>query len=250
MKHQEPVLCVRKNQVIKALATEGLMHGIHTLRPDRAAAYIEPHLEYRKRADLETDIDYYHFIPYILVPRTEIAPDTGLLTLKLATYRRPAKGDGEARIQGKLSVGWGGHVELEDASYGDEINPETQAPDLKFMETIYKCLHREIGEEMGVRITDDGENHGEMQIANTHNVIVELDTDVGLYHLGMLFLAMLPPGLDAYPTEKDHEDLGYVPVSELKDKYWDELEGWSKMAVTALMKNQEDHNARVRSGAQ
>jgi len=245
MKHQNLVLCVQKHHVTHALGGK-LEHGIHGLSTQAILESIQPHLEYRKRADLEEDHNYLHFIPYILFPTTEIDQETGLLTTSLATYRRPGKGEGEARLHGKLSIGYGGHVEEEDATKGEKVSGDITESYLLFDETIYKCVRREIGEEVGFRVADVNEAANlELQIVNSKSVIVDHSEDVGRVHLGLLYMGILPRDVTAYPVEDDNEDGGYIALRDLRTDHWDELEGWSRMVVDSLLKNEIEFNNNV-----
>lgn len=72
----------------------------------------------------------------------------------LAIYRRPGSGDGEARLQGNTSCGFGGHIDTEDDlqfSRKEEVDGVTfyhmNLQDIK--ETVLKCAKRELREELG-----------------------------------------------------------------------------------------------------
>ncbi|MDR1827948.1 MAG: NUDIX domain-containing protein [Methylobacteriaceae bacterium] len=120
-----------------------------------------------ERAGAETDTSHRQLIPYVLVR------DAGGAYL---CYQRHGS---EKRLTGLYSVGLGGHIEENDAR-----------PDLR--QTVHACILRELAEELAdfdpLRITLD-----------YRGVINEIETPVGLVHLGLVHLARCAPGYRPLP---------------------------------------------------
>ena len=233
MKHQNNVLCVPAIHVGRAMGG-ALVHGVQGLNPAHALQYLQPHLVYLKRADVESDETIIQLIPYLLFARTETLP-SGQVETSLSVYRRASSG-GEERVAGKVSVGYGGHIEEEDCvqlADTDMIN---------LFDTIGKCIQREVVEEVQLNIIDESKADGEMRVMTTNNVVMDLEEPVGRTHLPMLYLMMLPAGVDAQPKEEGVDDLGYMKLEDILEQYGDEIEGCSRLVIEALLKNQETYN--------
>lgn len=109
----------------------------------------------KQRGKLENDSSYKQIIPYLMM----------LYKNKIFYYIR-AQGGNEARLHNKLSIGVGGHIEIED----------TESPD----ETIRHALIREAQEEIGENIN----------LSNIYPLgfIYTEQSEVDQVHLGILFV--------------------------------------------------------------
>lgn len=85
-------------------------------------------------------------IPYVMFYCTNIEDGR----VRIVQYRRPDKGEGEERLKGATSVGFGGHIDLTDRiehdSRGEDGSYKMTASDL--IETITLAARREIKEEL------------------------------------------------------------------------------------------------------
>ena len=236
----QPVLCVPKACVTRALGGK-LGHGIHPLPASAIQMTIEPHLQYRPLDELLEDGTFVQLMPYIVTPRTVVDPETKKVDIFLPTYE--INPDNE---KVKPMMAFTSHILKEDAAYGEEINPDTEEPDLQFANTVYKAIHRTLGQQMGVRVTDGNINHGEMQIAATQMVVVDHSNDASNKRLALLYLAMIPPGLDAYALETNVQNLGYYSVQTLHDRpTYMQYDGTSQLVIDQLMNNIIQHNSQV-----
>ena len=116
---------------------------------------------YISRKLAETDPNYKQPIAYVLLANP--------LLKKVYLYQRAIKDEeyNEKRLQGKYSIGVGGHIDLED---GDKTNP------------LHDSLFRELEEELGISRND---------ISNLRVLgYINDDTNsVGQVHFGVLNLA-------------------------------------------------------------
>src|SRR3546814_14935796 len=81
--------------------------------------------------------DFIQPIPYIVVKNGD----------NLLSYLRTPKG-GEERLHSKIAVGFGGHVDLKDATLNDDLMIDLRA-------TMATAALREMSEELGITLTSD-----------------------------------------------------------------------------------------------
>lgn len=131
------------------------------------------------RIDCETDFTYLQLLPYAVIMTHDG---------RIVGYNRPQKGGGEARLAGHFSIGFGGHVELEDAM---TCRDYPYLPSL----IVEAALARELEEEINLR------SEGELsrwvcppgsvvrnQISQFLGIIRSQDSDVDRVHLGLVYL--------------------------------------------------------------
>ena len=165
------------------------------------------HMSYRARAEMEKDPSFKQLIPYVLFRYT--TPE-GIVTL--FQYTR-GKGQGEARLHSKRSVGIGGHISSDDA-----------AATLTGSSSVYdEGMRRELNEEVSI------DTPYQSQLAGLINDDL---TEVGKVHLGVVHIFDVDSPAVA-PREADICDSGFRPVSELLAEL-DSFETWSKICLEAL----------------
>lgn len=131
------------------------------------------------RIDCETDFTYLQLLPYAVIMTHDG---------RIVGYNRASKGNGEARLAGNFSIGFGGHVELED------VKACRDYPDLPTL-ILESALGRELEEEINLR------SEGELsrwvcppssvvlnQEAQFLGIIRSRDSDVDRVHLGLIYL--------------------------------------------------------------
>ena len=170
---------------------------------DEAGLWIGP------RPALELDPSFRQIIPYVvLVDRVPSDPDARFLS-----YCRTAKGE-EARLHGKFSIGFGGHVDIGDLVItGDSIH-------LRF--TLERAAEREMAEEVGAEINP---MHRQWLCALADN-----GNEVGKVHLGLVWLWMVSP--DYMPTVKE-DPIGDIRFMDRKELIQLQLEPWTGMLLYA-----------------
>lgn len=94
---------------------------------------------------------FFQLIPYVTFSYLDMPKGK----LNYIIYRRPSKGEGEARLQGNTSLGFGGHIDsVEDLSFTESSTNEDgtviyrmSLDDIK--NTCMTCAKRELTEEVG-----------------------------------------------------------------------------------------------------
>ncbi len=160
------------------------------------------HTSYRPRAAMEQDPGFKQLIPYVIFRHRDAAGRTSLFQ-----YTR-GKGQGEARLHAKRSVGIGGHISAEDAG-------ATSAYD--------EGMRRELAEEVLI------DTPYRAQLAGLIN---DDETEVGRVHLGVVHLLDVErPAVQ--PREAEILGAGFRPVSELLADL-PSFETWSQICLRAL----------------
>lgn len=199
----EQVLCIPTKSLSKAYHFEGFKAS-----KALAEALIDsPALEFRPRDQVEHDYAYKQLIPYCVFLHQEYP---GMCS-KFLHYQR-MKSSGEQRLAGKLSLGFGGHINADDECQG--FSPR---------ETYMHGRDREIFEELTIRSIAQEVNLG----------VINYDTDdVGKVHLGVVHFFMLErPLVDS--VEPHAELLGFKHVDELVNRM-PEFETWSQLIIKEL----------------
>ncbi len=164
-----------------------------------------PEISYRPRSEMEQDPGFKQLIPYVLFKYTDSAG-----TERLFQYQR-GKGQGEARLHAKRSVGIGGHISTLDANAGTPHD-------------VYReGMRRELEEEVVIEASFTDKLVG---------LINDDKTEVGKVHLGIVHLYMVD-SLNVHPREEDILNAGFQPIDELVNEL-DTFETWSQIAVQAL----------------
>ncbi len=154
-------------------------------------------LQFRPRAEVETDPRWLQLIPYVVLT---CGGD--------AFHYTRGSGGGEARLRAKRSVGLGGHINPVDGDGGD----------------AYRAgLERELREEVAIDSPFTEELLG---------LIFDPSTPVGEVHLGVVHrLRLARPAV--MPREGGIADAGFAPVAELRrDRA--AFETWSQIALDAI----------------
>lgn len=85
---------------------------------------------FSERGPLEFDVDRKQIIPYVVIGSRKNGT--------FLSYVRPNKGN-EDRLHGKISIGFGGHIEVIDAEGSINI-----------FDAVLNCARREIKEELSL----------------------------------------------------------------------------------------------------
>jgi predicted NUDIX family phosphoesterase len=160
------------------------------------------HTSYRPRPAMEQDPSYKQLIPYVIFRHREAAGRVNLFQ-----YTR-GKGQGEARLHAKRSIGIGGHISADDAGAVSAYD---------------EGMRRELAEEVLI------DTPYRAQIAGLIN---DDETDVGKVHLGVVHvLDVERPAV--WPREDEIMDAGFRPVSDLLANL-SGFESWSQICLKAL----------------
>ncbi len=195
-----PILCVRRSEldgVVKMPVSSFVDKGL----PDMNAVLDELPVEYIPRNKVENDIRYKQLIPYVVVR----VPDEHQSVL---TYYRSAQ-TGERRLAGLRSIGFGGHVEEEDAIGGRSVS-----------DSIRVCAVRELHEE-GVPVHN--------ALLTLRGIVNQDKTPVGLVHFGLVFELTLLDKTIHVPDDGIVEP-AFKPFRSLWSRRI-EFEDWSKLII-------------------
>lgn len=136
--------------------------------------------------------NYQQILPYMIA--RQIQPDGSYLYFP---YRR-TKGVGESRLAGNGSVGYGGHVDLEDVMSTNSV--------IDLESTIILSMLREASEEFTIFDQD-----GDELILDDSSIIKFSDlfiqdksNEVGELHVGVVMLLDVPAGFTLEANSEDH----------------------------------------------
>ena len=160
------------------------------------------------RSHLETMETFLQVIPYTVIVRDD----------KIMVYQR-TKAGGEARLHDKVSIGFGGHIDLGDveaADGGETIDLET---------TIANAAARELREELKLN---------EEPTFMPYGMILDETDEVGRVHIGIVMIAHVN---GMVLSNEDQIDLiGFKSAEELSEM---NLESWSKILIGSILKSKE-----------
>lgn len=166
------------------------------------------HTRFMVRAEAERDPEFKQLIPYCVFRHTDAAGVPHLFQ-----YTR-GRGQGEARLHSKRSIGVGGHISTLDGVEADRGD-------------LYQSgLARELAEEVEI------DSPYQMTCVGLIN---DDETEVGRVHLGVVHIYdMDRPAVAS--RETDILESGFRSVNELLENL-DHFETWSKICLQALFAN-------------
>lgn len=182
--------------------------GLHTMTESmmlgmlhNAGLWIGP------REDLEKLPVYRQIIPYVVLRHNG----------KIVYYQRTPAG-GEGRLHGKVSIGFGGHIDLFDLRFID-------ASTVDLTSTLEIATDREVLEEVG--------NDFNVVSKKVLGLLVDNSNDVGRVHIGVAMVW----DLDRAPCNRSPEDeianVGAAPLEILRSAsvmgYYEE---WSRILLS------------------
>jgi predicted NUDIX family phosphoesterase len=160
------------------------------------------HTSYQPRATMEQDPSFKQLIPYVVFRYRGADGQT-----QVFQYTR-GKGQGEARLHAKRSIGVGGHISADDASAASAYD---------------EGMRRELEEEVNI---------GTPYNSRLVGLINDDQTEVGKVHLGVVHVCDVErPAVQ--PRESEIIDAGFRPVSELLADL-SRFETWSQICLKAL----------------
>ena len=205
-KEDQIIMAVKKDLLFK----DKYFEGVHSEEFPNFEQIILNNFEWLTRGPAEQNYDYKQPITYCLIINPE--------TKKVFLQQRAKKDEHykEKRLQGKWSIGIGGHIDK---------------PDLKKENPIYQALLREISEE--IELVD-----GEIQNISAIGFINNDQGDVEKVHIGVLYLAKTN-ATEVIPKSKELLYGKLTSLDELNqivEKPENEFEEWSKIAYGELKK--------------
>lgn len=207
-KNDEMILAVKRADLFndEELFFSGLMEDEKTVK--RISSEFNNYVEIR-RGDAEVDVRYKQMIPYVVIRRGE----------EIFVYKRLNNG-GEERLHGQLSIGVGGHM--------NRIN-DIRDWDSNLMLNMYRELNEELDIQYNVDLRhNNGEDYKVVGLIND-------DSGVGLYHIGILMIIDLPIQAEVIVRETDVLQGEWSNLYTLSGYQYVFLEEWSKIAVQKLL---------------
>lgn len=156
-----------------------------------------------------------------------------------ATYQRSSGSD--AKLEGSWSIGFGGHVELEDICYYKHLEPGTHIEGVVDSHaTILLSAERELEEEVEILSNDNNPLSFGLELpVNLIGFITDYKPEVegwiGNTHLGILAEVVIHHAIlrEFNILESKYTFLGWKSLEELKNNQH-RLESWSALTVDAL----------------
>lgn len=165
----------------------------------------EQNMMFGSREWLEKDDSFLQIIPYGVIRKNNT----------YLAYRRTPKG-GEAGLHGKVSIGIGGHVNLDDARSEEGV--------LHVAVTIRRGMEREFREEIS----------GVFDVkCSVEGFIYDSSNEVGSVHLGLLVVCESQLEAEMGFNDEGMESLGWLTLEELLSGDYD-LETWTALALQAF----------------
>ncbi len=209
MRKREHILCIDKTSIQEQLnGNYNKMISDVFIHPDNVF------IGSRERLDKKDGIGDRQFlqpIGYVVINN----PEKGYLA-----YRR--KG-GEGRLNGKISIGFGGHTSAKDLCFFSKTE------EVDIFSTVEAGMEREIEEEIIFSKGDKSDFS-----TNFQGVIVCDKTDVDLLHIGFVYLKTYW-SKEIEVTLGDH-GLELFWVKELSELDYDNCEEWTKIIIDSKSK--------------
>jgi predicted NUDIX family phosphoesterase len=162
-----------------------------------------------------------------MVARAESVSNTS--DLKFLTYHRPVTG-GEPGLHGKVTIGYGGHIDLNDV-----VCDENSVIHLK--DTVLTSMRREIFEELGISSEDLA------GVVMGYRLITDYSNSVGRVHLGIVFIVTIKNDCVINPAALEIDYAGEFTAYDLSELSGEEIsnpvvmENWSKLLVEEMNSN-------------
>lgn len=210
-KNKELILCISKRAVKDVMDKSGMTLADAVLR----AVTVPGMASVLPRGDVETDEELLQPIPYVTVIAGGADDEPAILV-----YRRSAKG-GEKRLEDKYSIGFGGHVNIDDL-YAYYVNPDAES-------VMNVCFGRELAEELGMP------DNLECNILRNNVAIYDETEAVSRVHVGISYFLFVEKKPE-FSTEDTVDNVEWAKLEDILPggKFYDKLETWSRAISTQL----------------
>ena len=236
-KHPGHILAIDKD-FTDALPGMGLEHGLTKLSQDEYNTWLQivgAETVIRQRDGLEANPFYRQLLPYspIVFQDDEAFGEGDAIdweTDELSIYQRTKK-VGEARLGGKFSGGYGGHID------SIEIKQDEKSV-IRVGDTIHHNLLREVGNEEVAFFNKKGErinptDHPQYFRFEHLGFIRDDSNNVGKVHLGLVNLIIVPKSVTVKVNESELKDGPRATAKALKEMALD-YEGWTQILIDDL----------------
>lgn len=224
-KHKAFILAIEQ----KYFENKGFINNVTTYPISDFLNEVSGHLIIKRRFELETDPTYRQLIPYIVVCK-----ETNDGRLLYFPYRRTQHG-GEDRLKNKVSIGYGGHIDIDDVKY------KLTNKEIYLDETIFAAAIREINEELTITDIDiNQESYGKQQLATeehfevTGTFITANANEVDKVHAGIIVRFLLEDSFETKSNEDELELLEPMTAQQLLSSDLP-LESWTELYLKSLI---------------
>lgn len=184
-----------------------------------------PFLIIGERNRLETDKRYKQLLPYVIV--RQVGKDN---ILRYQPYRRTS-GVGESRLAGNVSIGYGGHIDVNDV-----LSDTSSVIDLSLSLAI--AIQRELDEEIKITNLVHTEVSDVASIDFANLFIIDDSNDVGQVHLGIVVYCDIPTDIKIHTKEDELVSMAPMTLEELLNSELP-LENWTKIFLENVNKVEE-----------
>lgn len=198
-KMERSILCLRRDDVELLLGNRSDKPGFHAGQQEELFELLKTRAVWHRRALAEEDSSFKQIIPYTIVVHDA----------KILTYLRGESGD-EQRLHAKMSVGFGGHIELRP-EWVQSFKPES----------LFDEATRELQEEL---VMDEYPEPVCIGIINDES------DSVGSVHIGLVFLVEAVNNMVIAGEDSQKE----IVFRDLLDIDTSVCEGWTALLVEAL----------------
>ena len=214
-----PVLCVERRALPEHLqvTTTSLVPLQLSDFTYEQTSFINREIVDAKRAEKPTyfsiGVMFPQLLPYVVVKSGN----------EVLIYNRKGSED---RLHGMVSLGVGGHIDIEDATIGcdeEEIQMDVAA-------TIVGSCERELEEEAGLLLSQIPELY-------FNHALLSSDDEVGQVHIGLIAVIDVPK--EHVVPGKELRNARWVPISELHAMIG-ECENWSQILINNLEELKND----------
>lgn len=188
-------------------------------------------MQYKRRGDVETDTSLLQPIPYCIVFCGS--------TKRILSYKRSKKG-GETRLHDMYSIGFGGHININDVKNALKEVDEKDPHVIGYRCPIRLGAYRELEEELSLTRDD-------MQVLQLFKWYIYDDTsEVSSVHIGLPYLCLVNKEADIKLAEDTAIELQWLDFDALNDADLN-FESWSSIAISKLTTSKLGRETKARS---
>lgn len=180
---------------------------------------IEISVDTGEELEFQGDRTKLQLLPYVYVIETRDGVEY------IHNYARTSK-VGEQRLAGNISVGWGGHIDMDDAV--------TESSVLSLGSTIKNSMMRELKEEMQL-LNESGQPMPHSMLSPVfQGLILDYSNAVGHLHLGLAFCLRLPENWTVKTNEDELVTRAPVSLADFRAGKIENMESWTQILATQV----------------
>lgn len=169
--------------------------------------------------EFQGDRTKLQLLPYVYVIETRDGVEY------IHNYARTSK-VGEQRLAGNISVGWGGHIDMDDAVTSSSV--------LSLGSTINISMMRELEEEMQL-LNESGQPMPHSMLSPVfQGLILDYSNAVGHLHLGLAFCIRLPENWTVKTNEDELVTRAPVSLADFRAGKIENMESWTQILATQV----------------